>query len=123
MDVEEKSESAGFPKLRSTPVPKLSKDEKCLRDLDCAAGKSDWFFDADAECAPYIEALAQYRAKWTEGFFENKFSHVGLRPRYDSLRFTGNKVEFQNGFGAWQQMDYACFYNPLTKTVIDVKVW
>ena len=49
---------------------------------------------------------------------------MGLRPpRYNALKFTGNKVEFQNGFGAWQRMSYECTYDPVDEVVIDVRVW
>lgn len=98
--------------------------EDCLKDLDCVADKTDWWSGADVRCASHIEARASYSARWTEGFLEWKFDRVALQPpEYKTLRFTGNKVEFQNGFGAWRRMDYVCFYDPVDEAVIGVDVW
>ena len=101
---------------------KSAKD--CLKDLDCVADKTDWWSGADARCASHIEARASYSARWTDGFLELKFDRVSLQPpEYQTLRFKGNKVEFQNGFGAWRRMEYVCFYDPIDQTVMSVEVW
>ncbi len=98
--------------------------EDCLQDLECVANNTEWRAEADVRCASEVAARAKYTARWTDGFLENKFSRVSLQPpEYKTLRFTGDKVEFQNGFGAWMRMDYACFYDPVEKTVVGVDVW
>ena len=38
------------------------------------------------------------------------------------LTYIGDKIRFQNGFGAWQDMIYECDYDPSTKSAMDVRV-
>lgn len=98
-------------------------DEDCLKDLDCAA-KAEWRLEAEDACGPGIEAHARYGARWTDGFFGSKFPYVFLqRPEYETLRYTGDKIEFQNAFGAWSQMYYACVYDPVKKQAASIEVW
>ena len=35
-------------------------DRDCLKDIDCASEKTSWQADAEAYCAPRIEAFARY---------------------------------------------------------------
>lgn len=37
-----------------------------------------------------------------------------------ALSYVGDKVEFQNGFGAYQAMNYTCDYDPVHKRVLGV---
>jgi hypothetical protein len=39
-----------------------------------------------------------------------------------TIIYTGDKVKFQNGFGAWQHMIYHCEFDPATKSIVDVEV-
>ena len=97
-------------------------DEDCLKDRECASDR--WVAEADAYCAPHIERYAKYSHKWTTGFLGMKFDRITLvGPKYREVRFVGDKVEFQNGFGAWQRMDYSCIYDPKNESVIQVDVW
>ena len=106
----------------ATPQP-ASKDLACLEDVQCVSGRTDWLSAADVYCDGPIEDLAQYSAKWTDGFFENKFHSVRLMPPdYRTVTYVGDKVQFQNGFGAWMNMDYTCVFDPLNNQVIDVNV-
>ena len=38
------------------------------------------------------------------------------------LTYFGAEVKFQNGFGAWKRMKYACDYDTKTETVLDVRM-
>ena len=38
------------------------------------------------------------------------------------LVYEGSSIKFQNGFGAWQQMYYSCYYNPDDSEVVQVVV-
>ena len=49
------------------------------------------------------------RAKW-----KNEKSGIVI--------LTGDSVEFQNGFGAWQTHTYSCVYDVLSKQVVNVVV-
>ena len=96
-------------------------EEECLRDIDCASGNGGWSAEAEVQCAPKIEARALYTSRWTEGFFDSKFERVALQPPdYETVKYSGNKVEFQNAFGAWVRQGYDCIYNPVDEYVWDV---
>ena len=98
--------------------------EDCLRDLDCLSERTKWRLSAEKVCVPGIEARAQYNARWTEGFLGTKFDMVGLMPPdYDTVRYSGSEVEFQNGFGVWQQHGYSCVYDPVNDWALEVNVW
>lgn len=70
-----------------------------------------------------IEAKARYTARWTDGFLENKFSRVSRAYEEEGrLVFHGNKVEFMNGVGGWQQMSYRCVYDPIAERALRVVI-
>ena len=96
-------------------------EAECRKDGECWGEKH--VQDAALACAPDIEAQARYDHDWTDSLFERKFS----RWFWDNIpasimRYDGNKIKFQNGFGAWQQMGYSCYYNTDTKSVVRVEV-
>ena len=105
---------------RPSPTPRPAardKDLNCLKDIQCASNKSNWQSAADRTCRPYIENLAEYSAKWTDGW-DSIFDWVVLQPPdFKTLKYTGSKVEFQNVFGAWLPMEYECVYDPINEKV------
>ena len=40
-----------------------------------------------------------------------------------TLTYFGDQIQFQNGFGAWQNMIYQCDYDPVNKKLLNVKVY
>ena len=49
------------------------------------------------------------RQLWTDGWLEKKFSHYRWRDQEAGiLTYIGDKIRFQNGFGAWQNHVYEC---------------
>lgn len=123
-------ESEDKPRPKSPPRPtptakptKMEKDLACLKDVECAADKSGWGFDAERKCKPLVERLAKYTARWTDGWLESGFDTVRLQPPdFKTLQYIGSKVEFQNGFGAWQRMHYTCVYDPINEEAKSVNV-
>lgn len=105
----------------STPTPALSKDEQCLRDKGCAADRTDWMSEAEVYCGRRIENLARYSYEWTDGWLEPKFDRLIVAFDHSSILYQGSKVRFQNGFGAWQRMQYNCRYDPINDRVLDVE--
>lgn len=105
---------------RSPSMPRLS-DSECKKSLRCWAGRHE--LDATLACRKAVESAAEYQAEWTDGALESKFPRFGWadRPR-GALRFHGDKVKFQNGFGAWKNMEYACTFDPDANAVINVQV-
>ncbi len=76
----------------------------------------------EGECKKAIESMARYDYDWTTGFLESAFyltSDVNAEGRVTRW---GNKVKFQNGFGAWSRGSYWCTYDLDTKRVVDVEV-
>lgn len=97
-----------------------AKEAACKQDLQCWGDKQS--VSAGVYCADPVEKLAKYSARWTDGTLEPKFSHFRwLNKEQGTLTVIGDKIEFQNGFGAYQAYTYECDYDPATKTVLDVR--
>ena len=73
-------------------------------DDDCLDEGYDW---AEIVCPQYIERRAKYDYEWTDGFLERKFTHA-VRQSDGTVRYVGEELKFQNGFGAWQRITYYC---------------
>lgn len=103
------------------PSGKGKNDPACKLDLTCwGQAHSN---DADVKCATEVEKLAKHAFRWTTSFGEPKFSQFGwLDQQAASLRYVGNKVEFQNGLGLYQAHSYECHYDPANETVIGVQI-
>lgn len=39
------------------------------------------------------------------------------------MTYIGNKIQFQNGLGAWQNRVYECDFDPTTEKVVDVRAY
>lgn len=91
----------------------------CRQDLSCWGEKH--LVAASFKCANPIERMAQYQHEWTDGFLEMKLSHFKWLNRSEgTLSYFGDKIKFQNGFGAWQNYTYQCDYDPDTEVVLAV---
>lgn len=92
---------------------------RCRRDLGCWAEKH--YATAAYDCKKSLESMAKNDVRWTDGFLEPKF------PKYKWISidkgivgYIGDKVQFQNGFGAWVNYAYMCHYDTERKMVVDV---
>ncbi|WP_251358583.1 hypothetical protein [Kangiella sp. TOML190] len=95
-------------------------EKNCKIDLTCWAEKND--IEATVQCQKYVPKLAKYDYEWTDGMFEVKFSHYKWKNKRNGvITYIGDKIKFQNGFGAWQNYIYECDFNPHTKQVLDVR--
>ena len=113
----QKETSAG--KANAASTEKLNgcapDDLQCLGDNATVA--------AGLRCDDPIEAQAKYAVRWTDGLFEPKFSHFRwTNKKGGGLTMIGDKVEFQNGFGAWSPMIYECDMTGDGKTVLSARV-
>ena len=87
----------------------------CRQDLQCWGERH--IVDATVTCEVLIERMAKYDYEWTNGFLERKLQRWRWEDRaVGTIAYTGNRVKFQNGFGAWQHMTYWCFYDPGSET-------
>ena len=92
---------------------------KCRMDLQCWGDKHS--LRATFACQGHIERLAKYAHEWTDGFMEAKFSHFRWKdPSKGVVTYLGDKIRFQNGFGAWLPHRYSCDYDVLNEQVLDV---
>ena len=65
-----------------------------------------------------IESTAKYDYEWTDGWLGTKLARYRWEDRKaGSVSYTGDKIKFQNGFGAWQKMTYWCHFDPNTNMV------
>ena len=93
------------------PTKKASKDVACRNDLQCWGKKHA--LRAIFACQPLIESLAKYDYRWTDSWLESKLGRFRWNDRKEgSISYTGDKVQFQNPFGAWQKVTYWCHYSP-----------
>lgn len=86
----------------------------------------EWLSDehgiaAGFACQPIVEKLAKHTYRWTDGWLDTKFPSYLTSNKGEPYVLTvlGDKIEFQNGFGAWSKVKYYCKYNVKTKKVLD----
>nr|VFK35242.1 MAG: protein of unknown function (DUF4875) [Candidatus Kentron sp. MB]VFK77195.1 MAG: protein of unknown function (DUF4875) [Candidatus Kentron sp. MB] len=99
--------NGGIYEIEGTRVPSDVKEpesfskSKCQMDLRCWGDKHN--ITASVYCDDYVEKLAKYSHEWTDGMLEPKFSHFRWKDKSkDYITYIGDKIKFQNGFGAWQ---------------------
>lgn len=98
-----------------------AEEANCRADLQCWGNKHSTA--AGIRCKRPIERAASYSFEWTDKWYEPKVSHFGWKNKEAGLvTFIGDKVKFQNGFGAWQNMIYECDYDPGKEQVLDVRI-
>jgi len=97
-----------------------AKEAQCKTDLQCLGDKA--IVGAGVYCKDPIERLAKYSARWTDGTFEPKFSRFRwLSQQGGTITMIGDKIQFQNGFGAYQNAIYECDFDPVANKVLDVR--
>lgn len=100
---------------------KAAEERECKKSLQCWGEKH--LIDASVRCDDVVERYAKYAHQWTNGFVEPKFSHYRWKDEGAGVvTYIGDKVQFQNGFGAWQNHIYECDFSPSISMVLDVRV-
>ena len=112
------------PKTPSKTTAKKTYDQtklRCDESLRCWAEKH--MFDAAKICSKKIQAQAQYNYRWTNSTFEPKFSSYSWKNKNSgSIVYFGDRIEFQNGMGVWQNHHYKCAYQPSIKRAFAVEI-
>lgn len=108
----------------SKPIQKgvriAKEDEDCRKELSFWGEKATTA--AMFTCPRHIERMARYDYEWTDGFLGAKFSHYRWRDIDNGIvTVIGDKIKFQNGFGAWSNMIYECDIAPKTNLILDVR--
>jgi hypothetical protein len=97
-------------------------EQDCLRNLQCIADR--FSLRIQSTCRKAIERYAKYDFKWTTGVTTPMFSRLKwANNEKTAISYIGDKIKFQNGFGAWQNMIYTCNLNfeknEITKVTIE----
>lgn len=95
-------------------------DEECRKSLKCWGEKHD--ASAAVRCRGPVERLAKNDFEWADGWTEPKFSHYRWKnAQTGELTYIGDKIKFQNGFGAWIYHTYECDLDATGARVTDVR--
>jgi hypothetical protein len=97
------------------------REENCRNFITCWARKND--FNAEKHSQKIIERRANYDFRWVDSWTRPKFSrYKWLNIKEGTITYIGDAIQFQNGFGAWQNYIYEVDYDPSFTEVIDVRV-
>lgn len=111
------SENAQANELAESIESMSSEDLDCMRNLKCWAERH--VSTIEGQCKRMIERYAKNQAEWVSGFLENMFTHyLWANENGGVIRYIGDKVKFQNGFGAWTRYRYSCDYDPFNSTLL-----
>ena len=100
---------------------KAAEIEACRQDLQCWANK--YSESASVQCQRQLERLSKYDFRWTNRWTETRFSRISWENQNQGIiTYIGDKAQFQNVFGAWQNVIYSCTYDPVKDSAIDATV-
>lgn len=103
----------------TSSAPKVS-DAECRKTLQCWAERHN--ATAAVRCSPLVERLAKNNFEWTDGILEPKFSHYRWKNQATGeVTYLGDKIKYQNGFGAWIFHTYECDLDGTGERVTDVR--
>lgn len=116
---EETSEAPATPAAEQL---KAEEDKICRNEITCWGEKAAAV--AAFRCTEAIERQAKFVAEWTDGWTEPKFSRYRWADKDAGIvTLLGDKIKFQNGFGAWSPMIYECDIHPETELVSETRVY
>lgn len=100
------------------PQAKADRLAECEKDLHCWA--EEHRIDMLVACEPIIEQQAKYSFEWVKGV---KYPYISWHDKENAIiAYKGDSLRFQNGFGAFQRMNYGCYYDTLNQQLVDVVV-
>lgn len=107
-------------RAREEEARKRAEEAACASDIQCWGDKHH--LSASFACDEPVSRLARLNYRWVDGWMEGKFSHFRWRDRDEGIvTFIGDRIEFQNGFGAWIRHTYECDYDPEREVVLEVR--
>lgn len=107
-------------KVTETPEQIAARQAACKTDLSCWGEEN--LAAGGAYCQPYVERLAKYSHKWTDSTLELKFYKYRWADKSKgTVTYIGDRIQFQNGFGAFQNHVYECDFDPATNRVLNVR--
>lgn len=100
---------------------KAEADVKCAQDLSCIGEK--FVVTVSGFCSQRVEQQAKNAVQWTDKALEQKFKYYQWGNQEKTVvTLEGDKVQFQNGFGAFVNMVYACDVDVKSGDVLGVRV-
>lgn len=93
--------------------------QQCDADAKCFAEKHAGA--AIGPCRRSVERLAQYDFEWIAGQKFSVYERHTNEPQI--ITYSGDKIKFQNGFGAWRVMTYDCDYDVASGKVIEARAY
>lgn len=102
------------------PKVVAAEEAKCRADLQCWAARHA--SSAEVRCPRFVERLAKNNFEWTDGMLDRKFTHHRWKnQKSGTVTYVGDKIKFQNGFGAWIYHTYECDIDASGEKVLDVR--
>jgi len=100
--------------------PNISED--CKGDLSCLGQM--FSVDANYPCKQAIKKQSDYSIKWTDGWTSPTFSAYAWpnSKKEGVIVYIGDNVEFENQYGAMQQMTYYCSYDYREDKAVNISV-
>lgn len=98
---------------KSAPEPECT-TRQCIAD--------EYMGYAVGPCKREVERRAKYGVEWDDGFLVVTLSGYKFDESGKIISYFGDKVRFQNGFGAWSNMVYQCDFDTETESLIAVDV-
>lgn len=92
------------------------RDAACRENLQCWGDRHA--ATAKYECSMAVERLAAYSHQWTDGW-GSKFPRFMWKDQGAGiLTYMGDRIQFQNGFGAWVNHSYFCDFDTRSGSVV-----
>lgn len=114
-------DSTPSPTAAAAAADEAKRDEECATDVVCSAKKHAGA--AEVYCKPQIEARALHDVKWTDKFLDPMMSrYKWAGDKHDAIVYIGDKVAFQNGFGAYNPMIYLCTVDLASERVTKLEI-
>lgn len=108
-------------KAEQAAIAQRAEQKRCNADDACFS--KDYEREARRQCKPLIEASARYDHEWTDGFAgPSTFLSASVDRDAGTIRFAGNQLKLQNGFGTWQQYRYECLFDYRRNKVVTAEV-
>lgn len=96
------------------------KAAECRADLRCWGDKHA--IEAAVRCRRPIEDLARFQVEWTDGWLEPRFARLRWEDEEAGvITFIGDRILFQNAFGAKQPHIYFCTFDTVAERVVEVR--
>lgn len=79
---------------------------------------------AVAACPAHIEQRSEFTVRWTDGPGNPKFSRFNWSDEPGGgITYIGDRIEFQNAFGAYKPMRYLCDMSTDGKKALSARVY